>query len=49
MHEKLKEDSICTEVVHEMLVNNLKDELCRAMHDSPDEHYLEVEDVKKHR
>ena len=47
MYEKLQEDSAYTEVTHETLVDNLKDELCRVTCNSQDEHYLEVEDVKK--
>ena len=47
MHEKLQEDSVHTEVMHETLVDNLKDDLCRATRNSQDEHCLEVEDTKK--
>ena len=47
MCEKLKEDSICTEAIHEVLVENLKDELCRVVRNSKDECCLEAEDTKK--
>ena len=47
MHEKLKEDSFCTEVMHETLVDNLKDEICRATFNSKDECCLEVGDAMK--
>ena len=43
----IKEDSVYTEVMCETLVDNLKDEICRVTHNSRDENYLEVEDVKK--
>ena len=46
MHEKLQEDDVCTEAIHEMLVDNLKQELCRVTPNSQDECYLEVEDIK---
>ena len=46
MCEKSQEDSVCTEVIHEVLVDNLKDELCRATRNSQDECCLEVEDTK---
>ena len=47
MHEKLQKDSVHTEVVHEVLVKNLDDELCRVTHNSQEECYLEVEDMKE--
>ena len=46
MYDKLQEDSVFTEFMHEELVDNLKDELCRVMCNGQDEHYLEVEDIK---
>ena len=46
MCEKLLENSIRTEVMHEMLVDHLKDELCKATHNSQDKCYLEVEAAK---
>ena len=46
-HEEIKEDSVCTEVTCKMLVDNLKDELCRITCNSRDENCLEVEDTKK--
>ena len=47
MHEKLKEDSIYAEETCEVLVENLKDEHCRATHNRKDGHCLEVEDSMK--
>ena len=47
MHEKLKEDSTHSEVMCETLVEKLKDEFCRAMCNSKDEHYSEFEDTMK--
>ena len=35
------------EVTYEMLVDELKEELCRVTHNSQDECCLEVEDAKK--
>ena len=37
MFENLQKDSVCTEVRHKTLVENLKDELCRVMHENKDE------------
>ena len=45
MYENLQKDSINTEVRCEMLVENMKDELCRVIHDNEDECYLEVENT----
>ena len=47
VYEKLKEDSVYTKVMYEMLVDNLKDELFRVMHNCKDDYYLEVEDIMK--
>ena len=47
MCENLQKDSIYTEVRHETLLENLKDELFRVMHDNEDEDCLEVEDTMK--
>ena len=47
MHEKLKEDSTHTELMCEVLVESMKDNRFRTIHNSQDECYLEVEDVKK--
>ena len=46
MHEKLKEDSICTESMREVLVENLKIELCRIMRKSQEEYHLDFEEMK---
>ena len=46
-NKKLKEDSVCAEAMHEMSVDNLKDELCRVTRNSKDESCLEVEDTIK--
>ena len=47
MCENLQKDSVCTKVRHEALVESLKEELCRAMHNCEDEHHLEVEVMMK--
>ena len=47
VHEKLKEDCVYTELMHGMLVDNLKYELCRAMCNSKYDCYLEVKDTIK--
>ena len=47
MRKKLKEDRVCAEAMHDVLVDNLKDDLCRVTHNSKDEVYLAVEDTMK--
>ena len=47
VHEHLQKDSVCTEVRYKILVENLKEELFRVMHDNEYEHSLEVEDTMK--
>ena len=47
MHGNVLKDSVHTEVRHEVLVDSLKEELCRAMHSCEDENCLEVEDTMK--
>ena len=42
-----KENSRHIEVMHEMLVSELKDELCRVMCNSQEEECLEVDDTHK--
>lgn len=44
---KLQEDRTCTESVHEVLVDNPKDKLCRIIFNSHDEQHVEVDDIKK--
>ena len=46
-YENSQEKSTHIEATHETLVSELKDELCRATCDSPEEHYLEVDDTQK--
>ena len=45
--EKLKEDSARTEAMHEVLVGNLKDELCRVARNCEDYRYLEAKGTMK--
>ena len=45
--EKLQKNSTCIEVMHETLVSELKDEMCRVMYNSKEENYLEVDDMQK--
>jgi len=40
--EKLRENSTKIEAMHETLVSELKDELCRVTHNIEEEGYLEV-------
>ena len=46
MYENFQEDSTYVEVQYELLVDELKDELCRSRYESQDEHYLDVEEIR---
>ena len=47
MHKNLQKDSVCREVRYKILVENMKEELYRVMHNCGDEHYLDVEGIMK--
>ena len=47
MHKKLQDESTYVEAQHELLVDDSKDELFRIKHESQDECYLDVEEIRK--
>ena len=46
MYEELQEESAHVEVEYELLVDELKDELCRIRHESQVECYLDVDEIR---